>query len=301
MKAVTLQEFHKQATRPLALVSLIWLILFSILLPHQGKLELEQLKSPGFQFIIWTLLAIWFVFIIDYIILLLSVRGTPLFWKKAGQGFLVVLFPNFRLGMSPLKKSKAWIPFLGWRSKNRTLVRKLARFFSLPMIFIVLMVLPILGIEYCRKEWLEYDWVRYSLALGSQIIWLAFTAEFTIMISAADKKMAYCTKRWIDLAIILLPVILFIVPFLSFLPIARLARLSQVVRSTRLFRLKGVGLKAFQALVLFSGTRRFGKNYHARRLKRLRDSLKDLEEDMAELNKEIAELEEDQRKKNRDS
>ncbi|MBU0754397.1 MAG: potassium channel protein, partial [Planctomycetes bacterium] len=187
--------------------------------------------------------------------------------------------------------------FLGWRTNKRALEKRLARFFSLPMIFVALMVLPILGIEYFRKDWLELVWVKTLLSLGSHIIWLAFTIEFAIMVSVTRNKATYCTRHWIDIAIILLPVILFVLPFLTFLPIARLARLGPVLRSTRLFRLKGVGLKAFKALVLLSGTRRFGRNYSERRLKRLKDRLEEMEEDIEDLRQEIAGLEEEQRKR----
>ena len=65
-----------------------------------------------------------------------------------------------------------------------------------------------------------------------------------------------------------------------------------MVRSTQLFRLKGVGLKAFQALVLISGTKRFGKKYHERMLVRLKRQLREMEEDMEELKEEIKMLEE---------
>jgi len=92
--------------------------------------------------------------------------------------------------------------------------------------------------------------------------------------------------------------ILAVPAILSFLPLIRLTRLSrllrsaQVVRSTQLFRLKGVGLKAFQAMVLVSGTKRFGKKYHERMLVKLKKQLKEMEEDLVELKEEIKRLEE---------
>jgi voltage-gated potassium channel len=261
-------------------------------------MKIERLVTFPYFIYAWALLAVWVVFLTDYAIYLFALWGRRNFWKRASRGFLVVLFPLLRLGISTFQNSQIWIPFMGWKTKERALEKQLTRFFSLPMIFVALMVLPILGIEYCRKDWMEHKWVNNLLSLGSQIIWLAFTIEFTLVISVARKKMAYCARHWIDLAIILLPVILFVLPFLSFLPLARLARLSRVMRSTRLLRLKGVGLKAFQALVLFSGTKRFGKNYHAKRLKRLRNLLAEMEEDMEELRQEIAELEAEQQKMN---
>jgi voltage-gated potassium channel len=295
------REIHDRATTSLVILSIIWLLIFSAILPHHGALTLErferQFASTIFHVQISTLFALWIVFLADYIILLIALRGSRRYRTKAGQGSLVVLFPVYRLSISTFDQPKLWIPFLGWRARDRALEKKLARFFSLPMIFVALMVLPILAIEYFHKEWIEkYGFVRTSLSLGSQGIWLAFAVEFTLMISVTRRKMAYCRRHWIDIAIILLPVILFILPFLSFLPILRLGRLIPVIRSTRLFRLKGVGLKAFQALVLFSGTRRFGKSYHERKLRRLKRLLVEMEEDMEEIREEIAELEEAHRK-----
>jgi voltage-gated potassium channel len=295
------QEQHDRHTKSLVILSFVWLIIFSAILPHHGALTLErfeeQFASTTFHVQLSTLFALWILFLVDYIVLLVALRGSLIFLKKAGQGLLVVIFPIYRLSISTFEHPKVWIPFLGWQPKDRTLEKRLARFFSLPMIFVALMVLPILAIEYFHKAWIErYDAVKVFLSLGSQIIWLAFTIEFTLMISVTRRKMAYCRRHWIDIAIILLPVILFILPFLSFLPILRLGRLIPVIRSTRLFRLKGVGLKAFQALVLFSGTQRFGKSYHERKLRRLKRRLLEMEEDMEELREEIAELEEAQRK-----
>jgi len=286
------REIYDKATPPLILLSALGLILFSTILPHQGEEGLGRFSSPVIQTAFTVLMAIRTVYVIDFIIFLFAIRGQKTFWKRTGRALGVVLFPIFRISMSTFSKPrKIWIPFLGWRNKNRTLERKLAAAFSLPMILIVLLILPILCIEYFKREWLEYAWVKGTLSVGSQIIWLAFTIEFVLMISVTRKKLAYCTKRWIDIAIICLPLILFMIPLLSFLPIARLARVSRLIRSTQLFRMKGAGLKAFQAMVLFSGTRRFGKRAHEKKLLRLKKLLREKEEELEELKLDITHLE----------
>ncbi|MFH2002585.1 MAG: hypothetical protein ABIK28_23130, partial [Planctomycetota bacterium] len=291
------RSLYDHSTRPLILLSILWLFLLSMILPHQGEESLGRFASPGYRVAFYLLISVWMIYILDWFCLLMAISGEAGFWPRAGRGLLVCLAPAFRLSLSSFRKpGKVWIPALGWREKGRPLKKKLVKAFSVPMIFIVLLVLPVLGIEFCKQEWLEYAWVKQSLEICSQIIWFAFAVEFILIVSVAKRKLEYCVRHWLDLAIILLPVILFVLPFLSFLPIARLARLSRLARSTRMLRLKGVGLKAFQTLVLLSGTRRFGRRYHERRLLKLRRLLKEKEEDMVELKEEIATLEREQRK-----
>jgi voltage-gated potassium channel len=292
------RDLYDKISRPMMVLSFVWLAVFSTVLPHQGEQNEERFSFFLVRVALIIMNALWTLYLADFVLYLVALRGEEGIWKKALHGLGVFLLPMFRISIPTFSHpDKIWIPFMGWRKKKRALERRLVDAFSLPMICIVLLILPILGIEYLKKEWIQYRAVEVTLSIGSQLIWLAFAVEFVIMISVTRKKLAYCAKRWIDLAIIMLPILLFLLPYLSFLPIVRLTRLSrvlrsaQVLRSTRLLRLKGLGLKAFQALVLVSGTRRFGKKYHERMLKRLKKRLKEMEEEMVELKIEIAELE----------
>ncbi len=290
------RELHDQAARPLTVLSYLWLILFSIVLPHQGRNSLEKLQSEPILIVMIVVLAIWAVYVLDGIVYFLASRSSERFWTRLGLGASVILFPIFRISIPPFgDRHRIWLPFFGWRDRDRSLEKDLLRAFSLPMFAVVLLVLPILGIEYLRPQWLENRTVAFSLSLGSQIIWLAFAFEFSLMISVARKKIRYCVKHWLDLAIVLLPVILFVLPFLSFLPIARLARLGRLMRSTRLLRMKGVGLKAFSAMVLIAGTKRFGGRSNEKRIRKLKEQIEELEEDIDEIRREIVELEEQDR------
>ena len=53
----------------------------------------------------------------------------------------------------------------------------------------------------------EYIWLRLLLHLSTGVIWFAFAAEFILMVSVAERKIAYCLAHWIDLAIIVLPLL----------------------------------------------------------------------------------------------
>lgn len=283
------RNLYDDITKPLVVLSAVWIVLFSTVLPHQGT---ESLQTLLVRIASYVLLGIWGVFLADYVIYLLAMQGKRHYLKRALYGLLVAFFPTFRLGVPPFKRvDDIWIPFLGWRERGRELEKKLAEAFSLPMIFVVLLVLPILGIELFKTEWIQIWWVRELLELGGQFIWLAFAIEFSLLVSVTRRKLDYCVKHWIDLVIILLPVLLFLLPYLSALPIVRLIRLKRILRTTRLFRMKGAGMKAFQALVLFSGSRRFGRRFHEKRIQKLKELLEEKKEEIEELKEEIERLE----------
>ena len=66
-----------------------------------------------------------------------------------------------------------------------------------------MMILPILVIEYVfTAQVAQYAWLRLLLHVGTGVIWFAFAVEFILMVSVAEKKLAYCKKHWVDLAII---------------------------------------------------------------------------------------------------
>ena len=108
-------------------------------------------------------------------------------------------------------RQRLWLPGLGWRQANKRLRERLERKFGIPMILIALMIMPVLIVEFFMKSQVaQYGWLRMLLHVSTGVIWFAFAGEFILMVSVAEKKVAYCKKHWIDLAIILLP--LFFVP-----------------------------------------------------------------------------------------
>ncbi|EMI58430.1 hypothetical protein [Rhodopirellula sallentina] len=170
-----------------------------------------------------------------------------------------------------------WLPGYGWQRPNRRLRRRLEQNFSVPMIGIALLILPVLIIEFLLKDQVaRYQWLRVSLHIGTGVIWFAFAAEFILMVSIAEKKLDYVRKHWVDLAIIALP-------FFSFLRsmqavrgtrLAKLAKLPQLTKLARAYRLRGTVLKAFRALVLLDVSARLFRKTPEKQLVRLREELR---------------------------
>ncbi len=169
-------------------------------------------------------------------------------------GLLFCLCPSLRMcARSPEMDDRMWLPRFGWRKPDRRLRRHLERLFSIPMILIALLILPVLLIEFLfSAQVARYGALQLFLHVGTGVIWFAFAGEFILMVSVAERKLIYIKEHWLDLAIILLPLL----SFLRSLQVARasrlfrVARLPQITKLARVYRLRGTALRAFRALLV---------------------------------------------------
>ncbi len=134
------------------------------------------------------------------------------------------------------------------------------RVFHWPMIVLALAMLPLLLVEFIRKP---EGWYQWSLDIGFAIIWLAFVIEFVIKISIAESRIEYARRNWLDLVIILVPVLR---PFRA---------ASSVSRTTRVFKLRGIGMKFlkyfFTFIIGFEATDRMLERVGIKLKKELKD------------------------------
>jgi hypothetical protein len=210
-------------------------------------------------------------------------------WRSTGRLLLVCLLPPFRLSVSTFSSGSCiWLPMIGWQIADHSCYERLDRAFSVPMLFIALMILPILAVEIFWAGYVRlYPALALALNLGTATIWFAFSAELIVMSAVADKKLLYLARNWLNLAIILLPFL----AFLRGLQIARLLRLARLGKALKIYRLRGLSLRAWKGAVtlellerllhpspearLGNLRRRFAEK--ERELERLRDRIQDLE------------------------
>jgi voltage-gated potassium channel len=122
------------------------------------------------------------------------------------------------------------------------------------------------------------------------MIWLAFATEFVVMSAVADKKLTYLARHWINLAIILLPLL----AFLRGLQVTRLLRLGRLGKALKIYRLRGLSLRAWKGVVTLELLERVLHRSPEARLRHLRRRLRDKEREVARLRRRIRVLEEDQ-------
>lgn len=257
-----------------------------------ASVELAERASRVGVGLFVALLFLWPIFWIEYICTQRYARDVEGARVIQLQRLFSCVIPPLRLGAASLHwDNRIWLPSLSWQQPGRELSRLLDRLLAKPMLLIALMILPILLVEFVFRGLVQdYFWLRMVLHFTTGFIWFAFTVEFIIMIGATDRKLDYVKKNWIDLAIILIPLVSFL-RTLRVLRLARLAKVQKIVKLSRIYRMRGLGTKAMKALMMFGLVNRLLKITPEKRLVKLRSELELLEVELEELKTEIAETE----------
>jgi voltage-gated potassium channel len=257
------------------------------------RFEEESTASAlEYEVVFWGMLLIWPFFIAEGLLRLFFCVRPDRIARRLLLLALLVLAPPLRMGCrSYADVTRTWLPILGWCSADRHLRRRLEHFFSVPMMIIAFLVLPVLAMEYFWKEWvLAHFGAKLFLDVASSVIWMAFASEFILMVAVAPKKLRYVLQNWMDLAIVILPVLDFM-PLLRLFRLTRVLELKQLTRLSRLYRMRGLMLKMWRAILLLDIMYRLLGNQKQKRLLRLKELLIAKEEELLDLKKEIAELE----------
>jgi len=275
------QVFEDRLAKPMFVLSLLVLIV-SAALTH--RIKREDVRDEEIWVYVGILLTAWPVFVAEAWIRYLTRdagRGGRPFWIA----LLHSLVPPFRLAARSYNRDdQVWLPKLGWRQVDDDLRQTLERFFSIPLLMMALMIVPLLVIEVVWGEGIRADYPGLALALdlSEALIWLAFAIELVIMLTIAENRWLYAIRNWIDVVIVLLPVV-DALPLLRVLRVGRLARIQQLSRMTRMYRLRSLAVKAWRAIVLL----RFFQAIFRRPLEK---ELERLERQMAQREKELARL-----------
>lgn len=258
--------------------------------------EAIELAGSADKFGFWlfvALLCIWPLFWIEYIYNYETRKREDGSRIIPLQPLFACIIPPLRLGAaSSAWDDRMWLPSLSWQHPGRDLSALLERIFTKPMLIIALLILPILLIEFAFKGLVqEYYWLRLVLHFATGFIWFAFAFEFIIMVSATDKKIAYVKKNWIDLAIILIPLVSFL-RTLRVLRLAKLAKIQKIARLGRVYRVRSLGMKVMRAFMMFGLVNKILNITADKRLAKLNAELEERSIEMDELKKEITQLEE---------
>ncbi|GBD36070.1 hypothetical protein HRbin36_01190 [bacterium HR36] len=276
----------------LALVHLAALGGFSHRYPRADVHPLEIQIMGG------ALVAVWPLFVLEALVRgrLAWLQGQR-FWGLT-QALVVLVVPPLRLGFRGYYRTEEiWLPLLSWQKADKQLYRRLEKFFSIPMICLALLVLPILVLEYGWPEWREqYGWFGPTLDAASAAIWLAFALEFILLVNLSSNKLQFCFRHWIELLIVVLPLVEIMPALLTdlvpALRLLRILRLQQLGRFGRVYRLRALVTKLWRAFLILEIVQRLTGQTPEKRLRKLRELLAAKQEEIEELKAEIAQLEE---------
>ena len=269
-------------------LALVFLILAAVSLRH---IERSPQETGTGDLLVTLLLCLWLPLFIDALVGYW--RRADFTWPAARRLLLLWLIPPFRIAQSPYAaESCVWLPALGWQRADQDLYERLERAFSIPMLFMAILILPILAAElFWAEEVAGHAGVRLALDLGTAVIWLAFCVEFIVMSTLAPKKLVYLARNWINLAII-------VMPFLAFLRGLKVGRvlwlgkgLGKAVKTLKVYRLRGLWMRGWRGMVALDLLERVVHRTPERRLRRLRETLGERERDIARLRGRIRDLE----------
>ena len=135
------------------------------------------------SYIAMGLFILWPLFIAEFLFNFLrrANRGKT-FWQRNRSGLLVCFLPPLRLAAPcHAMNGRIWLPGLGWRMPGKRLSKTLESKFSKPMLFIAMLILPVLIVEFGLQDYVEQDFsARLALHLCTGFIWTAFSFEFII-------------------------------------------------------------------------------------------------------------------------
>jgi hypothetical protein len=221
-------------------------------------------------------------------------RGRPIVLRAV----LVMLAPPWRMAQADPRTGLIWVPRIGWQTPGKELFKRLDRAFGGPMLLFAFLILPILLLEYFRGEVVrDTPGLTLALDIGIAVVWVAFATEFVFKASAHPKPFTFAQERWLDVAIVVLPMLEFILTkWVDAAPLARLLRAGralspeQISRMQRLYRLQGVATKAWHAFLLLESIGRLLGHTPEKRLSQVEEQIAELEEQRKELQLEAEEL-----------
>ena len=262
----------------------------SVELSADATATLQTAEQLGRQ-LFTLLLVLWPLFIVESLYHLAQAKALNASRKQIALRIASALLPPLRLGTpSTSWGGRLWLPIMSWIHPCKDSTLKLTRFFGKPMIAIALLILPILLLEFGFKTLVgNHDWLRIVIHAATGFIWFAFAVEFILMVSVTDKKLLYIKKNWLDLAIILLPLISFL-RSIRVLRLAKLANVGKLAKMGRVYRMRGLGMKLFRALLLFEVVNRVLRITPEKQLEKLENLRDEHIEQLDEMNAEIEEL-----------
>jgi hypothetical protein len=280
---------------------MFWLAFFHLLLlagivhraPHAEATRVEIWVMAVGLFTLWPVIAAetWVAVL---------VRNRELRPRRAAlvRAAAITLVPPLRMGMPDPWTGRLWLPRWGWLDRGKCLEDRLDRAFHKPMLVFAVLILPVLALEYVRVvEVRSSPTLALVLHVSVAVIWVAFATEFAIKVSATRRPFIYSKERWLDLAIVLLPMLEFALTALAdAAPVARLLRLTraaapeQLARMGQMYRLRGLLIKGWRAALVLRLVARLTGNTPAKQLRQLECRIAEAEALLADLRLQADEL-----------
>jgi hypothetical protein len=212
------------------------LLLVGFILPHGSTSEEVSQAIWSLQPVRWTVLALWAVIVAESLPSLCAWRR-PDARSARLRALLVMVLPPLRMVIVPHASPQwLWLPGTSWVRREEKQFQRLELQFAVPMLVVAVLILPVIAAELFLDIHLEgTPEVAIALHALTSIIWFSFALEFIILLALAPRKFEYVRSHWINLLVILLPVVAFLRTLVLF-RVLQLAKAGKVVQIGKLFQ-----------------------------------------------------------------
>lgn len=249
------------------------------------------------QEIVTVLWLLWPLFFLERLFYLIFCHHKT--WKTYLNLFLITLIPPLRLAARRCDEQNSIWWNNRWELVNKTLYKRIEKQFLYPILFISLFMIPfwISEILFSETIYTTYGLLYMMTNLGNALIWGLFVTEFTILISIAQKRLHYLITHWLELFIIILPML----ALTRFLLIAKYLKISKsgyflwfvkIQDILNIYRARSVLHRLIRILILINIVKRLYQRRNPKKyLVILRKKRLEKEEEILELEQEIDETE----------
>lgn len=205
---------------------------------------------------------------------------------RPGLGWYLAycILPPLRLMHRDVKtRRQVWLPRAGWIRVHPEEFYRVQNVLGMPLMVVSLAILPLAAADFLIPIEQQPTWLKFLVNVSTGCVWFAFAAEFFVMLSLTNRKVGYITAHWLDLAIIVLPLMMFV----HASAIGGLLRLQQFTKLGRVYRLRNIGMRMSRTLMLTSAVRRMMSSASHRRLIQLEEEFADRIYHLKKLRQEI--------------
>ena len=279
-------------------LAIIFLAVVAILIQYlQTDFSIKML--PYFDEMFSFLFLFWLIFVVERLIHLILCPHNGL--KILYFSLFILIFPPLRLIIRRCSAPPAICLYSQWYELQPKLLEELETGFIYLTLPISLLMLPFWMIEIFQVDLLyENFFLHHIVNLGNALIWALFLAEFMLEFSVTTKRGEYLIKHWLELFIIILPMLIltrfmrlgYLSALLGFgnlseLQVFRLAKLRQMLS---LYRARAVFNRVLRILTLIDLFRRWQQRRDPQKyLAYLQEQLAYHQEQVAELQQKMAE------------
>jgi len=283
--------------RFMSLLKIVFLGLSAILIQYYQTDE-AMLSLHYREEMLMVLLGLWAIFAVERLIYLALCPNKT--WKSFVAALFIVLFPPLHLAARRCHSVQYIWYFSHWELVREALFEKIERQFLFWIVIILLIMSPFWIVELFFSYYLkEYILLQHVINIGNAIVWAVFVSEIIIEISITKKWQQYLIQHWVELLIILLPMLAF-ARFLRMAHLGSLSKLSFIQRMIvsytakwqkllNIYRTRSTLNRLIRIFILVDVIRRWQQKRNPQQyLRRLQEQLNDKQQEIDDIKKKIA-------------